>query len=90
MYIAVSFVLVIAGSVVQVAYSILKASGTNESLANVLYFFDRINVGNAATYIGMGTKYTTEDVLYLTIPAIVGIFGFLGLGLLKFNKKDLK
>jgi hypothetical protein len=47
-------------------------------------------VANSAAYIGMGKGYTLEDILYLTIPAIVGIAGFLGLGMLRFSKKDLK
>lgn len=90
LYIAVAFALVIVGSVVQVALTILETAGGNETLTDVLYFFNRINVGNAASYIGMGTSYTLEDVLYLTLPAGVGILGFLGLGLGIFNKKDLK
>lgn len=90
LYIAVAFALVIVGSVVQVALTILETAGGNETLTDVLYFFNRINVGNAASYIGMGTSYTLEDVLYLTLPVGVGILGFLGLGLGVFNKKDLK
>lgn len=90
LYIAAAFALVIVGSVVQVALTILETAGGNELLADVLYFFNRINVGNAASYIGMGTSYSLEDVLYLTVPAGVGILGFLGLGLGSFNKKDLK
>lgn len=90
LYIAVAFALVIVGSVVQVALTILETTGGNETLTDVLYFFNRINVGNAASYIGMGTSYTLEDVLYLTLPVGVGILGFLGLGLGIFNKKDLK
>ena len=90
LYIAVAFALVIVGSVVQVALTILETSGGSETLTDVLYFFNRINVGNAASYIGMATSYTLEDVLYLTLPAGVGILGFLGLGLGIFNKKDLK
>ena len=31
-----------------------------------------------------------EDVLYLTLPSLTGILGFLGLGLLGFSKMDLK
>lgn len=90
LYIAVSFILVIAGSIVQVVVSIMETMGGNERWLSVLRFIDRINVGSAATYIGMGTKYTLKDVLYLTIPSIVGILGFTGFGILRFKKKDLK
>ncbi|MBE6947903.1 MAG: hypothetical protein E7454_06630 [Ruminococcaceae bacterium] len=90
MYIAISFVLVMAGSIIQVVLMILKETGSNEKLENVLYFIDRINIGNAAAYIGMGMSYTLEDVLYHTIAPVAGILGFVGLGLWRFNKKDLK
>lgn len=89
-YIAVSFVLVIVGSIIQMTIPVLEAIGGNETLVRVLRFVDRINVGNATVYIGMGTKYTLEDVLYLTIPTIAGILGFTGLGIWRFHKKDLK
>ena len=69
---------------------LLQATGENETLADILYFVDRINVGTASLYIGTGTKYTLKDVLYHTIPVIAGILGFTGLGLWQFNKKDLK
>ena len=90
LYIAISFILVIAGSIVQVVLAILETVNGYETLTKLLYFIDRINIGNATKYIGTGTEYNLEDVLYLTIPALVGIFGFIGLGLCRFNKKDLK
>lgn len=90
LYIAVTFVLVIAASILQIALPLMELSGSNETLADVLYFIDRINVGNSAAYIGMDTEYVLEDVLYLTLSPILGTLGFLGLGLWRFNKKDLK
>ena len=90
LYIAISFVLVLAGSIMQMVYTIMETLDGNEKTISVLKFLDRINVASAVTYIGTGTKYTLEDVLYLTIPSIAGILGFLGLGLWRFNKKDLK
>lgn len=90
LYIAISFALVIFGSIVQAVLSILEFTEGHETLKDVLYFLNRINVGNAVSYIGMGDSYTVEDVLYLTVPACTGIAGFLGLGLLGFGKKDLK
>lgn len=82
LYIAVTFALVIVGSIVQMAYSLLQTDW--------LYFLDRINVGTAVNHIGMGNAYTWEDALYLTLPALVGILGFTGLGICTFRKKDLK
>lgn len=90
LYLAIAMALVLAGSILQTIISVLQLSPGNEKLLSVLEFFNRINVGNGALYIGVGTSYTLEDVLYLTIPPVVGIAGFLGYGLLKFNKKDLK
>lgn len=90
LYVAISFALVMAGSILQVVINVMDAAGVTGNIVKVLRFIDRINVGNSAAYIGMGTSYSMEDVLYLTIPACVGILGFLGMGLLKFNKKDLK
>lgn len=90
MYIAIDLLLVISGSIVQVILPLAEYAGADGAWIDVLEVLDRINIGNAATYIGQGTSYTTEDVLYLTVPAITGILGFLGLGLLRFNKKDLK
>ncbi len=89
-YIAITFVLVIVGSIVTVVHSVLALNPDKEVVVNILHFVDRINVANSASYIGMGTSYTLEDVLYLTIPAIVGIVGFTGFGMLRFGKKDLK
>lgn len=89
-YVAIAFVLVMAGSIIQAVVTVLEMMGEYAGTVEVLRFIDRINVGNSAMYIGMGTEYSLEDVLYLTIPATVGILGFLGMGLLKFNKKDLK
>ena len=91
LYIAISFVLVMAGSITQVTAQLMEAMGGNETTISVLRFLDRINVVSSSTYyIGMGESYELEDVLYLTIPALVSIACFLGLGLWKFNKKDFK
>ncbi len=90
LYIAVSFILVMAGSITQVVISLLEFTDSNEKFLAVLRFLDRINVGNAVAYVGVGTEYSLKDVLYLTIPSLAGIGAFLGLGLWKFNNKDLK
>lgn len=90
LYVAVSLALVMAGSITQMVVTVLETTGGNDRMVKLLHFLSRINVGNSVTYIGMGTQYILEDVLYLTIPAGVGILGFIGHGLLRFNKKDLK
>ncbi len=90
MYVAISFALVMIASIIQIIISIVQASGDNKLLVDVLEVINRLNVGNASSYIGMGTKYTLKDVLYLTLPSLIGTVGLLGLGILAFNKKDLK
>ncbi len=90
LYVAVSLGLVMAGSIVQVALSVVSPMNANETLISVLEFIDKINVGTASAYIGSGNSYSSEDVLYHTIPPIAGIIGFLSLGLIKFNKRDLR
>lgn len=90
LYIALTFVQTIAGSITQTVVSLSDLMDGSERLISVMRFLDRINVGNASVYIGRGTGYSLEDVLYLTIPASAELFAFLGLGLWKFNKKDLK
>jgi ABC-type transport system involved in multi-copper enzyme maturation permease subunit len=90
LYIAVAFLLVLVGSIVQMALTIMQTLGSHETTVDILHFINRINIGNAVQYIGTGTQYTGADVLYLTLPALAGILGFTGLGLWSFNKKDLK
>lgn len=90
LYVAIAMVLVMAGSIAQTLISVIEMTGEHESLVSLLQFVSRINVLNSSAYIGIGTEYGLKDVLYLTIPACLGILGFTTLGLLKFNKKDLK
>lgn len=90
LYVAITFILVMVGSIVQVVSEVLKFTPGNEKTVEILDFVSRINVGNSTMYVGAGTTYTLEDVLYILLPPVAGIAGFLGLGLIKFNKKDLK
>lgn len=90
LYVAITFLLVLVGSIVQVVYSMLQLIGENEQLVEVLLVIDRLNVGRSISYIGTGTSYTWEDVWYLLLPPLVGILGFTGIGILRFRRKDLK
>lgn len=89
-YVAVVMVLSIVAMILQISISVLEFDAGNETTVQVLTFFLRINVFNSASYIGAGTSYAAKDVLYLTLPPILGAGGLLSLGLLKFNRKDLK
>lgn len=90
LYVAIAFFFIMAGSITQMMLTMIGTMGSDEKIISLLRFADRINVLNSVAYIGIGTEYAVKDVLYLTIPASLGIFGFTTLGLLKFNKKDLK
>lgn len=90
LYVAITFLLVMLGSILQMVAGVLQINGENQRLIDILLVLDRLNVGRAVSYIGTGTSYTFKDVLYLTLPSLAGILGFLGLGLLGFTKKDLK
>ncbi len=90
LYVAFALGLVMAGSVIQMALSTIEIMYSDKAIVSVLRFFDRINVATSTMYIGTGTEYTLKDVLYLTIPSLIGIIGFVAHGLFKFNKRDLK
>ena len=90
LYVALTFLLMLVGSVIQVVVGFLQLTGTNEQLVEVLQVIDRLNVGRSVGYIGAGTSYDWKDVLYLILSPLVGILGFTGLGILRFRKKDLK
>lgn len=88
LYVAVAFVLSMGGSILPAVVSTMEMAGGNSHIISILHFIDRINVGSM--YIGFGTEYTLEDALYLTIPPMLSIAGFVLLGVYQFNKKDLK
>ena len=90
LYVAIAFFFIMAGSITQMMLTMIGTMVSDEKIISLLRFADRINVLNSVAYIGIGTEYGLKDVLYLTIPACLGILGFTTLGLLKFNKKDLK
>ena len=90
LYLAFTFALTLVGSFTQVIGAVAQTFVESELLAKVINVIDRINVGMSTSYIGTGDSYSLSDVLYLTLPALSGIAAFLGLGLVSFNKKDLK
>ena len=90
MYIAINLVFTMIASILSVTASVLRMDAAKEKLVSVLDFFLKTNVFYAATTLGTGTSYTTEQILYAVLPSLVGIFVFVGLGILVFRKKDLK
>lgn len=90
LYVAITLASVMIGGILPIVLGVLEFTEDNNMLIRLLTFFNRINVGSAVSFIGTGTQYSTKDVLYLTVPPLLGILGFTGMGLLTFRKKDLK
>lgn len=90
MYVAIVMVMTIISTIVQISISVLEFDSGSETTLRILNFIQRINIFNASSYIGTGSSYSTEDVLYLTLSPILWAGGLLSLGLLKFKRKDLK
>ncbi|MBQ7906512.1 MAG: ABC transporter permease subunit [Clostridia bacterium] len=87
MYVAVSFLFTIVGSIIMIAG--LTVDPENTTAVTILEFLNNTNIFTSGL-IGTGTTYTFEDVMYILMPTIGGTAVFLALGLLVFNKKDLK
>ena len=63
---------------------------TNETLANALKTLSLLNVFNNTTIIGMGTSYKLIDALMISLSSVIFTAMLLTLGIVGFNKKDLK
>lgn len=87
MYVAVAFLFAIVGSIIMVAG--MAVDPENTTAVTILEFLNNTNVFTS-TLIGTGTTYTFEDVMYILMPTLGGTAIFLALGLIVFNKKDLK
>ncbi len=90
MYMAINLGFTMIASIIMMSLNVLRFDPAQESLVSILEFFLNTNVFYAATTLGTGTSYTLEQILYATIPSLVGIAVFVGLGLLVFRKKDVK
>ena len=90
MYVAILMIFTLVAGIIQICIAVLTLDAGSEQTVKILNFFQRINLFYSYSYIGIGESYTLKDVLYLTLPPILGASGLLGLGLLKFSKKDLK
>lgn len=89
-YVAIMLVMTIIASLLQVGSMVLSLEDGNETAIKVMEFFNNINIFNFAAVIGKGTEYETEQLLYLVLtPSIIAALALV-LGLVKFNKKDIK
>ena len=89
-YVAISFGLTMFASILQMVLPLLETMEGNELLVKILNILNRVNVGGSINYIGTGTEYTVEDVMYLVFSPLVGTALLATLGAFRFNKRDLK
>lgn len=90
LYVAIVLAMTMISAILLMSISVLEWDTGNETTVRILEFFQRINIFYYSSVIGQLAEYSTQDVLYLTLTPTVGIIAFLGLGLLKFSRKDLK
>lgn len=90
LYFVASFGFTLISGILTIGNAILTANGDSQFALDIIDFFQRINIFYTCATIGKGAEYELKDTLYYVIPPILGTAAFLGLGILKFNKKDLK
>lgn len=86
MYVALNFLFAIVGSVTMVAIMFVEPESTGYK---VLEFFNNANIFTS-TLIGSGVTYSAKEILYILLPSVGGGALAVLLGILIFNKKDLK
>jgi ABC-type transport system involved in multi-copper enzyme maturation permease subunit len=86
MYVAVSFLFAIVGSVTLVAVMFTEEGTLGYK---VLEFLNNANVFTS-TLIGGGESYTAKEIFYILTPSVGGSALFVLFGSLIFKKKDLK
>ena len=87
LYIVVTFVFAIIGSITQIAALLVDPEKTG-----LIKFWQFLNNANmfTSTAIGYGTKYSALEVLAIVLPTVLGTALFALFGFLSFRKKDLK
>ena len=90
MYIAVVFGLSMIAGILQGITMVLSMEPSMAKVVDVIDVLQRINVFNSSATIGMGTEYTTKDVLYYVLTPVLCSAALLGHGMWKFERKDLK
>ena len=86
MYAALLLGLSAVTGIIQIAANFVE----NETLANAIKTLSLLNVFNNTTIIGMGTSYKLIDALMISLSSVIFTAMLLTLGIVGFNKKDLK
>lgn len=90
LYVSIVMIMTIVTSILQVAEMVLVTEPDGQSTLKVIEFLQSINVFNFGTVIGTGTAYSIKTLLCCIFTPLVCTAGILGLGVLKFKRKDLK
>lgn len=90
MYIAVVLGFSMIAGILQGVAMVLSMEPSMEKVVDVIDVLQRINIFNSSATIGMGTEYTTKDVLYYILTPVLCSAALLGHGMWKFERKDLK
>ena len=86
LYAALLLGLTAVSGIVQVAIVFVES----EALANTIKTLSLLNVFANTSVIGMGTSYKLIDALIISMSSLIFTIGLLALGIVGFNKKDLK
>lgn len=90
LYVAVAMALAMVASIIMMIILVLEADGTGETAVKILQVAQNVNIFNYGTVIGKGSSYETKELCYFILVPTLTTLGFVGLGILKFNKKDIK
>lgn len=89
-YIALLFVLSLVDGLIVMGISSLNVSGLNPTLNQVLTAISKMNVFGTSFPAGNVDVYKLSDILFILLPTVIGSTLFVVLGIVVFDKKDLK
>ena len=90
LYVAVMFGCTLISGILQAGVMALSMDPAKESVVKLLETLQNLNIFSYSANIGQGTAYTNQELLYYLLTPVVGTTAVLTLGILKFNRKDLK
>ena len=90
-YFGVAFICTILFSIIGVGINALSSEAGNEVVVSILETINYLNVFNLlGSVIGKGTVYELKEVLFIILSVIFYNSLIISLGIVLFNKKDLK
>ena len=90
-YVAIMLISTIVGTILSAGIGLAEFSNLKELVLKILEVLLNINIFNNNTaVIGLVEKYELKDILFLILSPTIWSCLCLGVGILNFNKKDLK